>query len=265
VTIINCVVSPLGIIQLADSYVTMGETVTDVKEKMFAIPVEHTGYVTTAGSYQVGGVPMNRWMPDFVKSFETSHPAPRSPASFADALKVALEASASEAECLEAGFLLHIAGYGMDGSSGVFRPEMHFVRNVYTMDDKGDYGDFRTTFQTSEDFWTRYSTVGDMFGYRAAIEGGGSIQFFNGLTSGRQALVQFGQAMFGVFRENWIDPTSPFNPPTTLRQLRDISKLIMEAVCVLAAESSSPAPSIGKPVISGLIQPPPNAVHMPGR
>jgi hypothetical protein len=38
----------------------------------------------------------------------------------------------------------------------------------------------------------------------------------------------------------------------------------MEAVCVLAAESSSPAPYIGKPVISGLIPPPANAVHMPG-
>jgi len=264
VTIINCVVGPLGIIQLADSYVTIGETVTEVKDKVFAIPVEHTGYVTTAGSYQVGGVRMDRWMPDFVKSFEASHPEPRSPASFADALKDALEASAKEAECLEDGFLFHIAGYGMDGSSGLCRPEMHFVRNVYTMDDKGDYGDFRTTFQTSEDFWSRYSSVGDIFGYRAIIEGGAGIQFFNGLTSGRQALVQFGRAMFGVFRANWIDPSSPFSPPTTLRQLRDIFKLIMEAVCVLAAESSSPAPYIGKPVISGLIPPPANAVHMPG-
>ena len=116
--------------------------------KTFALPDLHAG-LTVAGSYTVGGRPMSAWMPEFFAGQICS-----SLASFAEALGASLEAGMTGSEKRHGSSLVHIAGYVH--AEGISHPEFHFVRNIDAIHpDTGAYTGVRTTFQSSEDFWSR--------------------------------------------------------------------------------------------------------------
>jgi len=104
------------------------------------------GYV---GAAQVGGVPTDEWLYDFIGRYNTFERLE----TLAEALRAEIEAQRRIDERTNSpeALILHLGGFEL--VEGICKPFIWFVRNAYGMDDRGNYTDIRREFQKSEEFW----------------------------------------------------------------------------------------------------------------
>src|SRR4051794_12613736 len=134
-TLILTHLSRFGIIHASDSNLTdnLGAPAGSA-QKTFS--VGHLGAgLTVAGSYSIGGVPMNTWMDSFIQVHSVSGMS--SLRQFANELRTRKESEMTSTE-KSGGSMIHIAGYVEE--SGRHHPEFYFVRNVHGIDQTtGEY------------------------------------------------------------------------------------------------------------------------------
>lgn len=106
-TLIVTSISNLGIIQASDSNLTVGGGGTMAGPKVFSLGFTPAA-LSLAGTYSVGGVPMDVWMPQCIADYGAMPGATLE--GFADYLGRRLTNEITDAE-RNNGSLIHIAGY----------------------------------------------------------------------------------------------------------------------------------------------------------
>ena len=252
-TLIVTSISNLGIIQASDSNLT-GTGGTTAGPKVFPLGFTPAA-LSLAGTYSVGGVPMDAWMPQCIADYGVMPGATLE--GFADHLARRLTNEITDAE-RNNGSLIHIAGYFSEG--GASHPAMHFVRNLARIDPtSGDYDGVEHDFQVSEDFWGRDYLIQDT---RDALARGGSQRYFNGTAAGRIAYFGVSQLLNEFFVQAWDDQAWKFKPPQTLEQQAVQLDLAIRAIGALFSSSDYAAPYIGGDVQTELVTPPADAVSI---
>jgi hypothetical protein len=247
-TLILTHISSHGIIHATDSNLTAGELPAGEARKLFELPFLDAG-LTVAGSYSVGGERMDDWLNKFVQGQQQANCA--SLKQFAITLSQALEQQMTREEKAD-GTLIHIAGYVRDADGS--HPEFWFVRNIQSMDRRtGEYGDFKDTFQVTEDLWNR---DWQCYNLGALFQQGGYRLYINGYTSGRISYMILQDYMATFFAQIWQNPAWRFRPPISLDESKLIVDLYIKAVGVLFQVSDYRAPYIGgRPQIYAIAEP----------
>lgn len=232
-TLIATVVSRHGIIQASDSNLTNRTGLVAAGPKVFRLGFAD-GALALAGAYGVGSEPMNMWMPACIASYSAS--AAPSLSGFANHLAAQIQSSTTPEKLR----LFHIAGYAND-ANGV-HPEFYFVRNAQSINaTTGAYEDITSTYQVTEDFWTR--------DYRGAPAGmfavGGFQRYFNGTPPGRIAYLGAAQMLRQFYEQVWNKPTWRFRRPASIDELAAFVRLELETIKTLYMSSDYPSPSIG--------------------
>lgn len=104
-----------------------------------------------AGVAQIGGVPTDEWIYDFIGrniNFDRFE-------DLAEKLRSEIENQRKIDEGLDKpnALLVHFGGF--EKREGVSVPIIYFIRNTYAFKD-GEYADFRKEFQKSEEFWNYF-------------------------------------------------------------------------------------------------------------
>jgi len=253
-TLIYTVISNLGIVQASDSNLTGDGGTVDLGPKLFQVGIGNA-VLALAGTYSVGGVSMDAWIPATVTAFADK--GDQTLAGFAAFLGRRLTEEIAPEEG-ERGTLIQIGGYVEAETKS--HPEMWFVRNIAGIDDvTGDYVGRSDVFQVSEDFWQRDFKTLDT---KQALQSGGFQRYMNGFPPGRVAFVGLGQMLWSFLTQVWSKPDWKFRAPSSLEQLASLVELQMQAICVLFRSSEYDAPYIGGPIQIEMIPPPPNALAM---
>jgi hypothetical protein len=206
---------------------------------------------SSAGSYRVGGVRMDGWMPSCISGYAaTSDPSLE---GFAHHLKERLDDELTDGERTFA-TLIHIVGY-VDDADGI-HPAFYFVRNPRSINEQtGAYENIADTFEVSEDFWSRdyKHSLSDKTRYQS---------YFNGTPDGRVAFFHFGRMFNGFLQAIWMEPMWKFRPPQSLDELASIVELQIRTICILFVMSDYQAPLIGGEPQIQKIAPPAGAVTL---
>lgn len=252
-TLISTVISRLGIVQAADSNLTLSDGSVREGPKVFDIGFDG-GVLALSGTYTAGGTLMDAWVPDVVQTY-LNDANPPSLSRFAHYLGDRLTAGITPSE-KASGSLIQVAGYATE--SGQSHPEMWFVRNVEGIDPaSGNYQGRTDTFQVTEDFWDRDFKLGEV---RSAVAGNGYQRYLNGFPPGRMAYLSVGHMLYSLFAGIWANPEWEFEPPSSLEQLASFVQVQMQTICVLFESSGYNAPYIGGQIQIMTIPPPPNTV-----
>ena len=231
-------ISAHGVIHASDGNLTATDgSPAGEARKVFDVPFLNAG-LTVAGAYSVAGQRMDQWLAQFIQDQHQSNCASLS--HFGYALGQALQTEMTQEE-KAAGSMIHIGGYVRE--TGAWHPEFWFVRNIYSMDTQtGEYGDFRDTFQVTEDLWQR-----DWQRHNLALlfQQGGYQLYTNGFTSGRVSYMILEQYMTQFFMQIWKNSTWRFRPPISLEESRLVVDLYVRTVGVLFQLSDYSAPFIG--------------------
>lgn len=245
-----------GIIHASDSNLTSGDDKdAGHGQKTFDVDFLNAG-LTIAGSYNVNGTHMDRWMPDFVDRQSQIHDLTLE--QFSNNLRDELKACMTKQE-KESGSIIHIAGYVEDNS--VSHPEFWFVRNVHHLDQNtGEYQDIRDTFAISEDFWTRdypnnnlKDTFQDPNYYSRQI-------YVNGFTPGRIGFNVLQKKLEEFFLGIWNVQDWDFRSPQSLDETELLVKIYMQVIDALFIMSNYNARYIGGDTQTKLIPQPDNIV-----
>jgi hypothetical protein len=235
-TLILTHISRHGIIHASDSNLTAADSSPAGKaKKTFRLPKLRAG-LTIAGSYSVGGVPMDRWMNLFISQHTVSAGSLK---AFAYALGKSLESEMLREE-KEGGSMVHIAGYVRD--KGCYHPEFYFVRNVHGIASSGEYTDIRNDFAVSEDFWTRDCPRGNLM---EAFQRDVYQLYINGFPEGRIGYLGLQAPLTKFFSDIWSRPAWRFRPPRTVYETAEFLKLYMNVIATLFRVSDYPARFIG--------------------
>lgn len=252
-TLIATAISRLGIVQASDSNVTNdSDELVGEFQKVFPVgPVG--GALAVAGTYTVGGRPMDEWMPAVIDEYVAT--AAPTLYGFAEFLRQRFAAEVNEDEQAQ-GTLVHLAGYVQ--ANGDAHPEFWFVRNVDIDKSTGDY--FVTErFDLSEDFWARDYLNPQV---RTALAAGSEQRYFNGMLPGRVAYNVFMKRLGIFLQQAWNEPTWRFRAPRTVEELARFVDLELGAIGAMFFSSDYGAPYIGGHVQIAVVKPPPNAVTL---
>jgi hypothetical protein len=127
-TLILTHLSKFGILHASDSNLTSFNSNAGTGQKTISVDFLNAG-LTIAGIYSVGGVPMNQWMGNFIRT-QSMHSG-ITLADFSCSLRDELESQMTHNEKMN-GSMTHIAGYV--NTAGVSHPEFWLVRNVHHID-----------------------------------------------------------------------------------------------------------------------------------
>jgi hypothetical protein len=232
-TLIATVICKYGIIQASDSNLTSPSGLVGAGPKVFRLGFAD-GALALAGAYSVWTVPMDTWLPACIAAYAVS--AAPSLSGFANHLAAQLQSSPTPGELR----LFHIAGYVKD--AGGLHPEFYFVRNIQDINDTtGDYEGVTSSYQVTEDFWTRDYPQAPAGMFAA----GGSQRYFNGYPSGRIAYVGAMQKLQEFYEQVWLEPIWKFRRPASLNELVAFVRLELETINTLFASSDYSSPYIG--------------------
>jgi hypothetical protein len=253
VTLIATVISNLGIIQASDSNLTDSAGLVDEGQKVFSLGFAD-GALALAGTYAVGAEPMDRWMPACIASYQVSTSAATpSLSGFANYLAGQLESTSTSDKVR----LFHIAGY-VDDIGGP-HPEFYFVRNIQGINNStGDYEGISSSYQVTEDFWTRDYPQAQPGMFAAA----GFWRYFNGYPAGRIAYLGATQILQWFYQYVWNEPPWKFRRPASLQELAAFTKLELETINTLFTSSDYPSPYIGGTIQIEQIRPPPGTITL---
>jgi hypothetical protein len=245
-TLIVTYINKYGIVHASDSNLSYSNGLhAGESQKTFPIPHLESG-LTVAGSYQVGGNPMNRWLNSFIDHDMKS--GNKSLELFSEKLRVKLEMEMNGGE-KKSGCMIHVAGFAP--GNNVKHPEFWFIRNIYGIDQKsGEYQEVRNQFVKSEDFWVRNSKDLDLLNW---LEGGGIQVYGNGFASGRIGFFSLLPHFNEYFQTFWSNPNWKFRPPTSIKETEHIVKLYIQMVKTLFLVSDYPSPLIGGEIQTYLI------------
>ncbi len=232
-------ISKLGIVHAADSNLTTSSgSAAGVGKKVFEVSYLKAG-LCLAGSYSVGGVRMDTWMPQAIADYLLA--ASPSLAGFAECLRGRLETEMTASE-KAGGCLVHIAAFIQDPSGD--HAEFYFVRNITGIDpNNGSYSGMGQKFTVSEDFWHRDFAAPSV---RAALSAGSRFAvYINGFPAGRIAYLGLMQHFESFLRAVWNTPGWLFRPPKTLAEVADLLELQLNAIGTMFKISDYSAPYIG--------------------
>lgn len=234
-TLINTVVSRLGILQLSDSNVTRyGGSVVE-EQKLFRLKIA-SSVLSLAGTYSFQGERPATWLTNVQDNFALLNEPPTL-GGFSKYVGRLLTINATDYE-REEGHLIHLTGYQKTDDGGV-RPEMWFVRTWAAMDALGNYADSANPVLVTEDFWSRYQGE-PTSGNQRALQYGGWVYFVNGLAEGRVAF-------------NKVRAESPSDRDRTVSSLAALAAIFKEDMEVILGEV---APDIGGEIQMETIEPP---------
>jgi hypothetical protein len=235
-TLIVTHLSRTGIVMASDSNLTGPAGFVGEAPKTFPLP-HIRGGLSISGSYSVNGVRMDRWIPNFIAG--SAQQGCCSLASFAESLRAALESEMTTQEKL-GGSLIHMAGYVSDTNG--YHPEFHFVRNIYAINSSGAYGDFRDTFQTSEDFWSR--DCQHLESPTGFVDDNYQV-YANGYPAGRIGYMAAQRHLNQLFVTLWSQPDWLFRPPQSLDETISFVRLYMSVIHGLFEVSDYSVPYVG--------------------
>jgi len=243
-----------GIIHASDSNLTSANQNAGVGQKTFDISFLNAG-LTIAGAYSVNGVPMDRWMNDFIHLQSQRNGIALF--DFSRSLRDELEVQMTHTEKIS-GSMAHIAGY-VD-NAGVSHPEFWFVRNVHQIDPQtGAYGNITDNFAISEDFWARDCPRNNLM---QAFRQGAYQVYVNGFAPGRISYVILQSSLNQFFSAIWNQPAWQFRPPQSVQETEILVKSYLNIVTTLFQLSDYEAQYIGGGIQTHCIPSPPNvAAH----
>lgn len=250
-TLIVTYINKYGIVHASDSNLSFSDGAhAGESQKTFPIPHLESG-LTIAGSYQVGGHQMNRWLNAFIEDDRKSRN--KSLENFSERLRVRLEREMNEGE-KKSGCMVHISGFAAE--KNVKHPEFWFIRNIYGIDQEtGEYQEVRNQFIKSEDFWVKNSKDLGLLGW---LENGGIQVYGNGFASDRIGFFSLLPHFNKYFETFWSNPKWKFRPPNSIEETEHIVKLYIQMVKTLFLISDYPSPLIGGEIQTYLI---PRANH----
>jgi len=244
-TLILTHITRYGIVHASDSNLTANGKSAGEGKKVFHIPRLNAG-LSVAGSYAVGGTPMNEWMQSFI-----DQPEPRGETQlggFAESLRGALQKQMRPEERKQ-GCFVHLAGYAADGQQ--YHPEFWYISNIHGIEKNGKYSVPDADFKADEEFW-RYA------------ERRAGWLFFNGSREGRFAINTLGKSLNDYMSWVWSAGLG-FRPPQSLKEVEGLVKLQMNMVTLLFGMSSFPGPPIGGETRIYSIPPPSVAANQSDR
>ena len=250
-TLILTQINKYGIIHASDSKLTANDgTQAGQAKKTFALDFLMSG-LTLAGTYSVGGVETDKWMPAFIQDQENKKVS--SLMDFAHALQRQIETDMLPAE-KASGSMIHMAGYVE--KSGEFHPEFWFLRNIHSIDSKtGEYGDIDDRFELTEDFWSRDCPQQNLMD---SFQQGGYQIYVNGFASGRIGFVSLQPILNSFFSSIWRNPSLKFRAPKSIDETVILVKTYMEIINTLFLLSDYSAPLIGGDIQTYIIHQPSN-------
>jgi hypothetical protein len=233
-----------GIVLATDSNLTAGATrFAGVSRKNFELP-HLRGGLSVAGCWNVGGIPMNEWMPRFI-----ARPATYASGSldrFVICLHDALQDEMLPDEKKD-GTIIHIAGYVPDPVLG-YHPVHWMVSNIPDVDDEGNYRSPVSTFHHHEDFWEKHCRYKDSpTGFPRDAYPGWQV-YANGFPPGRIAYME---SMFNIqefLAKLWGGYGKPgwhFRPPKSLEESMKLVRLYMGLIHGLFEVSDAPVLYVG--------------------
>jgi hypothetical protein len=254
-TLIVTSISKLGIIQASDSNLTGGGAVR-AGRKVFQLDFV-PGALAIAGTYGVGGTPMDAWMPRCIADYSASG-AP-SLGGFAEHLAARLQDEMTEPE-RNSGSLTQIAGYARTGEGS--HPEMHLVTNISTINAvTGQYEGIGRDFSTTEDFWRRdYPFVKEKNPFTFAT--GDNQRYFNGTSEGRITYRAVSDMLYRFYEGAWDKRNWQFKRPESLDAQAEQLGVAIRAIGALYRSSDYPDPYIGGDVQTELVFPPDDAISL---
>lgn len=232
-TLIATIICNQGIIQSSDSNLTSPGGPVATGPKVFGLDFID-GAIALAGAYSVGTESMATWLPACIASYSAS--AGPSLHGFADRLAAQLQSGPTANQAR----LFHIAGYVND--VGRIHPEFYFVRNIQGINTvSGEYEGVTSTYEVTEDFWTRDYLQAPNGMYAA----GGYQRYFNGFPAGRIAYLGATQRLQEFYEQVWGEPNWRFRRPSSLDELAAFVRLELETINTLFMSSDYPTPYIG--------------------
>jgi len=247
-TLIITQISKYGIIHASDSNLSdiNGRTIGTGK-KCFAIPNLNAG-LTVAGSFNVGTLPMDSWMNNFISASISNDLE-----NFAEELRSSLEREMTAAQKIS-GSLIHIAGYKKDGEK--YHPEFWFVRNIYHLDlNTGKYSDLRQEFTKSEDFWTRDNLRGNLFNEFQLNDGMYQL-YINGFSPGRIGYNIVQSYLMQYFSSLWSNKNWKFRAPKNIDEAKLLIENYMRLINATFILSDYPGQLIGGDIQTEIIKQP---------
>jgi len=252
-SLILTLISKHGIVHASDSNVTLGRGTSVVeRQKIFQINHLNAG-LSVAGAYSVQGIGMDQWMNNFIQ--QQGNARVSSVSDFASNLRGALELQLSSDE-KNRGSFVHIAGYVEENSMS--HPEFWFVRNVTGINNNtGAYNGFSSSFQVTEDFWTRDCPNNNLI---ETFQTGNYQIYVNGFASGRIGFVAIQRIRDRFFQMVWNNSDWRFRPPRSINESMMLLELNAKIILTLFQLSDYRAPYIGGAVQTFVIPQPPNMV-----
>jgi hypothetical protein len=239
-SVILTVITPLGVIHLADSLFNNPDTGA-IKEgnKIFAVEPLNAAF-SFAGINSIGGMEASEWFRDFIYRQTLG---PNVLADFAGAMKNELEAQMSEEE-KTVGIIIHLAGYNENNV-----PVFYHIRNLDS-DAKGDYVEAKMEFGLDENILDSISASN--FNHDEPLRG---MLYINGILEARQVLLDTINAIGHFNNQMWTSERG-LVPPTTIEGLGTMLKAQFQLACALYNVSNRS--EIGPPIRCKVI---PNPAH----
>lgn len=144
-TLIATAISRYGIVQAGDPRLTSYPERQSYGPRIFRLGFLH-GTLAITGGYNVGGEPMNRWMPGVIREYRESQKRPNL-GEFVEYLRGRLTSQPHPIHRRA----VHVAGYVSSGKR--VHPEVYYLRNIRGSAAHGGYGRAGREFQAHEQFW----------------------------------------------------------------------------------------------------------------
>jgi len=237
-SVILTVITPLGVIHLADSLFNNPDT-GEIKQgdKIFPVDALNAAF-SFAGVNSIGGMEAPEWFHDFIYRQTLG---PNVLEDFAEALKNELEAQMSEEE-KTVGIIIHLAGYNADNF-----PIFYHIRNLDS-DSNGNYVDATMDFRLNETILD--SITASNFDQDDPLKG---MLYINGILDARQILLDTINAIGRFNNQIWTSDRGLY-PPTTIEGLGTMLMAQFQLACALYNVSNRS--DIGPPIRCKLISNP---------
>ncbi|MDO8731931.1 MAG: hypothetical protein Q7L55_05075 [Actinomycetota bacterium] len=254
-TLIVSAISDFGVVQASDSNIVQSLPVaaTTDGEKVFGLPFAPAA-IAVAGTYRVGILRMDEWMPSAIADFQVGTSV-NPVGAFAEYLATRLENELTERQWGEP-TVLQIVGYEGDAKNSQ-HPVLYHLRNVDRIDpNTGNYVGISNKFQVTEDFWLRDHDPVRSPGAHNQFR----VQFyFNGSTAGRTV---FGRHLIEMFGIIWSDASNEFRSPRNLYELTEFMKILIQTIGTLYSISDYVMRPVGGPPQMWAIPQPNGAVEL---
>ena len=212
-TLIATAISRHGIVLAADPNLTSRTEQSGNGPRVFRLEFLEAAMSVTGG-YEVGGVPMDRWMAAAIGEYQqtATHPSLK---AFVDHLRRRLTLLRDPVRRRA----IHVAGYVGEGSQA--HAEVYYLRNIHGRAHDGSYGPAKRAFIANEEFWNRDYPREET---QDTLREGGARMYLDGLPEKRIAYMLLHQWTHDFYRQLWTGSTM-FHRPGSLQDIASLVEL----------------------------------------